>query len=62
MQELNFRSAQLVLDFSDRRKIDLDNIEKRFGATNVKVLGNQNQINSLAQRVNYTPTYSPYVP
>jgi len=60
-QELEFRTAQMVRDFSNRRQIDLANIEQRFGATTVKVLGNQRDINSLAQRVAY-PASSPYVP
>jgi hypothetical protein len=30
--------------------------------TRVKMLSNQQDINSLAQRVGYTPAYSPYVP
>ena len=60
-RELEFRTAQIVRDFSNRRTIDLANIEQRFGATTVKVLGNQRDINSLAQRVAY-PVSSPYVP
>ena len=60
-RELEFRTAQIVRDFSNRRQIDLANIEQRFGATAVKVLGNQRDINSLAQRVAY-PASSPYVP
>jgi len=60
-RELEFRTAQIVRDFSNRRQIDLTNIEQRFGATTVRVLGNQRDINSLAQRVAY-PASSPYVP
>jgi len=61
-QELNFRTAQIVTDVADRRKVDLYNIERRFGATTSKVLGNQQDINSLAQRVGYMPASSPYAP
>lgn len=60
-RELEFRTAQIVRDFSNRRQIDLANIEQRFGATTVKVLDNQRYLNSLAQRVAY-PVSSPYVP
>jgi anti-sigma factor RsiW len=60
-RELEFRTAQIVRDVSNRRQIDLANIEQRFGATAVKVLDNQRYINSLAQRVAY-PASSPYVP
>jgi len=60
-RELEFRTAQIVRDFSNRRQIDLANIEQRFGATTVRVMGNQRDINSLAQRVAY-PASSPYVP
>jgi hypothetical protein len=62
MKELDFRTSQIVRDFANTRQIDLANIEQRLGVTRVKVLSNQQDINSLAQRVGYTPTYSPYVP
>lgn len=61
-QELDFRTAQIVSDVADRRKIDMLNIENRLGSTQLRVSGNQRDINSLAQRVNYNPTSSPYVP
>jgi hypothetical protein len=61
-RELEFRTAQIVSDFSNRRRIDLANIDKRFGVTTVKMLGNQNDINSLAQRINFTPAYSGFNP
>jgi hypothetical protein len=60
-QELNFRTSQLVTDFANRRKVDLLNIEQRLGATTSRVMVNQRDINSLAQRVAY-PAPSPYVP
>jgi hypothetical protein len=62
MKELDFRTSQIVRDFSNTRQIDLANIEQRLGVTRVKMLSNQQDINSLAQRVGYTPAYSPYVP
>lgn len=60
--ELDFRTAQIVSDVADRRKIDMMNIESRLGSTQLRVSGNQRDINSLAQRVNYNPASSPYVP
>ena len=60
-QELEYRTAQIVQDFADRRVDDLTKIEKRFGLTNSKMLGNQQTINSLVQRVGL-PVPSPYVP
>jgi hypothetical protein len=61
-QELNFRTSQIVTDIADRRKVDLYNIERRLGATTVRVQSNQQDINSLAQRVGFMPANSPYVP
>jgi len=61
-QELEFRTSQIVSDVAARRKIDMLNIENRLGSTQLRVSGNQRDINSLAQRVNYNPTSSPYVP
>ena len=61
-QELDFRTSQIVSDVAARRKIDMLNIENRLGSTQLRVSGNQRDINSLAQRVNYNPTSSPYVP
>ena len=60
-QQLEDRTAQLATDFWNRRTTDMVNIEKRLGVTTTKVLGNQQVINSLAQRVLYTPA-QPYEP
>jgi anti-sigma factor RsiW len=60
-QELEFRTGQIVRDVANRRQIDMINIERRLGTTAMRVIGNQNDINSLAQRVAY-PAASPYVP
>jgi anti-sigma factor RsiW len=60
-QELEFRTAQIVRDVANRRQIDMVNIERRLGSTAMRVIGNQNDINSLAQRVAY-PAAPPYVP
>ena len=60
--ELNLRTAVLAQDWQNRRVLDLTNIEKRLGSTTVRVLSNQQDINSLAQRVGYSPISSPYVP
>jgi hypothetical protein len=60
--ELNLRTSVLAQDWQNRRVLDLTNIEKRLGSTTVRVLNNQQDINSLAQRVGYSPSPSPYVP
>jgi anti-sigma factor RsiW len=60
-QELEFRTGQIVRDVANRRQIDMINIERRLGTTAMRVIGNQNDINSLAQRVAY-PAASPYIP
>ena len=60
-QQLQSATAQIVTDFWNRRTTDMQNIEKRLGATTNRVLGNQQVLNSLAQRVYYTPA-QPYEP
>lgn len=60
--ELELRTSVLARDWQNRRVVDLNNIEKRLGSTTVRVLNNQQDINSLAQRVGYSPMSSPYVP
>jgi uncharacterized protein YkwD len=61
-KELDFRTSVLASDFATARRIDNANIEQRLRGQNVRVQMNQQDINSLAQRVGYTPSYSPYVP
>jgi hypothetical protein len=60
--ELNLRTSVLAQDWQNRRMVDLSNIEKRLGSTTVRVLNNQQDLNSLAQRVGFSPMSSPYVP
>ena len=62
MKELDFRTSVLARDWANRRTVDLTNIERRLGSTSVRILNNQQDINSLAQRVGYSPAPSPYVP
>jgi hypothetical protein len=60
--ELELRTSVMTRDWANRRTLDLANIEQRLGSTSVRVLSNQQDINSLAQRVGYSPNYSQYVP
>ena len=60
--ELNLRTSVLAQDWQNRRMVDLNNIERRLGSTTVRVLNNQQDLNSLAQRVGLSPMSSPYVP
>jgi anti-sigma factor RsiW len=62
LKELDFRTSVMTRDWTNRRALDLANIEQRLGSTTVRVLSNQQDINSLAQRVGYAPGPSPYVP
>ena len=62
LRELDFRTSVMTRDWTNRRALDLANIEQRLGSTTVRVLSNQQDINSLAQRVGYSPGPSPYVP
>ena len=60
--ELEARTSLMARDWANARKIDLLNIENRLSSNTRRVLNNQQDINSLAQRVGYSPAYSPYVP
>ena len=60
-RELDFRTSVLARDWANRRTLDLANIERRLGSTTARVINNQQDINSLAQRV-ALPGYSPYAP
>jgi anti-sigma factor RsiW len=60
--ELELRTSVMTRDWANRRTLDLANIEQRLGSTSMRVLGNQQDINSIAQRVGYSPNYSQYVP
>lgn len=60
-QQLESATAQIVTDFWNRRTTDMANIEKRLGVTTTKMRDNQQVINSLAQRVYFTPA-QPYEP
>jgi len=61
-RELEFRTSVLANDFAAARKIDNANFEQRLNGTRVRILNNQQDIKSLAQRVGYTPNSAPYVP
>ena len=66
MKELDFRTSVLANDLANARRIDNANVEQRLRGTTAIVNRNQQTINSmmnsLAQPVGFTPTYSPYVP